>query len=116
MSDKIEIATVPTAADDSQVAEDVAPIACHRSWLVGFQQARPQMQLKGNKIVDPTGGQPVMVPVPSMMPCLKAACIKWNAKYGNCVERVIDDFKLAQLEQSVPPANHPKVAELGDAS
>jgi hypothetical protein len=119
MSDtpEIEIATVPTAADEENVAVDAAPDACHRSWLVGFQQARPQMQIgRGGKIVDPSGGQPVMVPVPSMMPCLKAACVKWSTKYGNCIERVIDDFKLAQLEQQVPPAAHPKVKELGSAS
>jgi hypothetical protein len=70
---------------------------------------------KGGRIHDPSGGQPVMVPVPSMMPCLKTACTKWSKEYGNCIERVIDDFKLAALKASLPPGSHPTIAKLGDA-
>lgn len=82
---------------DAQVNDDGTFIACHRSWVVGFQPQEVPPTMHGGKIIHPGGKQ--MVPVPGMMPCLGSQCGMWDAAKQQCIERTVAE---AAIGRSVP--------------
>lgn len=108
-------ATPPGQPQEQEQAKQIeqgpwSAFACHRSWLMGGRPAVRQVQSppvinpQTGQILDPGGKiteEVIMMPVPSPYQCIGPKCMFWDPARGGCVERLLMDAQLRQVEQEI---------------